>query len=584
MEINMNKLYGLMILLVMVGMTSAAVYVTVNPEARLYFSRDEPVPEVPVISMIECGDGWSNSCAIGAMDGNLIERQLYHENTQSEDFIGTICFEIECAEGLMGDVDGIKDFNSVVFIDPNNDSFSCNTNACIERLSATKVKIVPTDAAYTFVSGTVTYSEIQIDFIDGAYGNYVLTAYVRVSNETDPEPTPTPTPEPTPTPDPTPTPTPTPDNSSVSGDTVVVPAGNIAWNTSVSVPTGKKITLQGAGIDFTTINMSTRGVAINLYQSGSRVTGFTIIDGYVKTDGAGWRVDHCKVYSESKLIVGVYARGTSSSGAHPTGLVDNCDFYNARVGVVGSAAMLDEKDWQHMVWTNDLDLGTGNNIVYVEDCHFDHNVFSNAVDSNYGGAYVFRYNIVNGTYIEAHSVQGDNRAVRRWEIYGNILNSSGMGIYYPYRIRGGTGVIFNDTLIGRFTRYGIALDNVRSYDARGEGGRCDGNSTWDGNEDETGYPCRDQIGRGPDVVQWNHSVPAGEYTQPLIPAYAWENRRKEDNILYPFRVINSGQDHIKSDRDYYNHNETFDGSTGVGVGLYADMPCNCTSGVAKTGE
>ncbi len=368
-------------------------------------------------------------------------------------------------------------------------------------------------------------------------------------------------------------------NSASDGDTVVVPAGSCTWSASVSVPNSKKITLQGAGIDMTTITMSPSGEDINIGQSGSRVTGFTIIDGSVATDGDGWRVDHCKFYRASSFGVGVYVRGVRSSAAHPTGLVDNCSFYNARVLILGTAAMLHENDWQHVLWTTSLDLGTNNSVVYVEDCDFEFDVFGNVIDTNYGGAYVFRFNHISGVYIECHSVQGNNRATRRWEIYGNTIDNPGRSIYYPYRLRGGTGVVFSNTIVGTWTNYGIALDNVRSYADVGDGGLCDGDSTWDGNADATGYPCRDQIGRGPDDPQWDHSPP-GAYTQPLVPAYAWENRRQSNNALVPFQVINSSEVHIQENRDFYNQTTTFDGTSGVGVGMLATRPSTCTPGVA----
>jgi chitodextrinase len=371
-----------------------------------------------------------------------------------------------------------------------------------------------------------------------------------------------------------------------TGDTVVIPAGDCEWSASVSVPNSKKITLQGAGIDgidTTTINMSHSGGDINIGESGSRVTGFIIKEGSVATGGDGWRVDHCKFYRASSCGEGVYVNGDRSSAAHPTGLVDNCSFYNTKVLIYGTIAMLEEHDWQHVLWTTSLDLGTNNSVVYVEDCNFEFDVFCNVIDANYGGAYVFRFNHTSGSYIECHSVQGNNRATRRWEIYENTIDNPGSNIYYPYRLRGGTGVVFNDTIVGNWTNYGIALDNIRSYDDVGVGGLCDGNSNWDGNEEDkdglaNGYPCRDQIGRGPDNPQWDHDDRVWTYTQPLVPAYAWGNR--SNNALVPFQVINSSEHHIQENRDFYNQTTTFDGTSGVGVGTLANRPSTCTPGVA----
>lgn len=370
-------------------------------------------------------------------------------------------------------------------------------------------------------------------------------------------------------------------NSASTGDVVVVPQGECTWSTKVSIPNNKKIILIGAGIESTVITRSSPSVAISMGQSGSRLTKFGFINGGVMVDGDGWRVDHCKFHNES-FFSSVEVRGTRANGDHPTGLVDHCVFHNARVVIIGTAATFSDGDHQHILWSQPLNLGLSNDAVYVEDCEFTANVFSNAVDCNYGGAYVFRYNTVDHPYIECHSVQGNNRATRRWEVYGNIINNTGDYMYMPFRLRGGTGTVFYNSIIGNWTFNKIALDNVRSYtgdvnDNTTGNGRCDGDSVWDGNEDATGYPCRDQIGRGPDSPQWIYS-PAGADTQPLIPAYAWINR-KEANAEVRFGVINSCGDHIQANRDFYNYDAFFNGSSGMGAGTLANRPHTCTDGV-----
>jgi hypothetical protein len=369
-------------------------------------------------------------------------------------------------------------------------------------------------------------------------------------------------------------------NSASPGDTVLVPAGNCTWSSGVSIPNDKKINLQGEGIDSTIITRDPAGEAVNLALSGSRVTGFSFTNGRICADGNGCRIDHCKLtFSSWTNGISIIGGKRRNPARHPAGLIDNCVLNNMRVRVIGSAFMLAEGPDQHELWSQPLGLGT-NNAVFVEDCNFELDVFGNAIDTNYGGAYVFRFNHISGTYIECHSVQNNNRATRRWEIYGNTIGNPGSGSkYYPYRLRGGTGVVFNDIIYDGWTNYGIALDNVRSYADRGDGGFCNGDSTWDGNEDATGYPCRDQIGRGPDNPQWDHISP-GIYTQPLVPVYAWENRRQSNNALVPFRVISSSQDHIQENRDFYNQTTTFDGTSGVGVGILAARPSTCTPGVA----
>ncbi len=68
-------------------------------------------------------------------------------------------------------------------------------------------------------------------------------------------------------------------NSASDGDRVLVPAGSCTWTAIVVVPNTKGITIQGAGIDVTTIvtnfaNNPTLKVNISPGNSLARVTGF----------------------------------------------------------------------------------------------------------------------------------------------------------------------------------------------------------------------------------------------------------------------------------------------------------------------
>ena len=362
-------------------------------------------------------------------------------------------------------------------------------------------------------------------------------------------------------------------DSAVDGDTVLVPAGECTWSGGVSIPSSKKITLQGAGIDQTIISGS--GTLVNLKVSSSRLTGFTFLGGGREVQGTGWRIDNCKIYSESTLIAGVYAQSSDeANGVHPEGLIDNCILYNARV-VTKAGALLSERDWQHRYWNAPLDIGTGNNTIYIEDCNITSTVTNN-IDASYGGAYVARFNTITKMQIEVHSVQATMRAGRKWEIYANQIENPGSNYWCPFFIRGGTGVIWGNTLSGSWTFKRVGFDNVRSHGSYGDGGQCDGTSPWDGNEDATGWPCRDQIGRSTDDWLWTDSNPYP--TQSSDPAYLWLNRVVGANIL-PVEVVNNCDDYIKPNRDYYNEVTSFDGTSGTGYGTLANRPTTCTTGV-----
>lgn len=336
-----------------------------------------------------------------------------------------------------------------------------------------------------------------------------------------------------------------------SGDTVVVPAGDVSWGMTVSIPDGKQITLLGAGIGNTVVNAS--GTAIEMNRSGARVSGFTIVDGTIDVDGDGWRIDHVEITRADSFGEGVIVFG-QRTGEHPTGVVDHCVFFNTRVLVMGAAAMLTENDSQHILWSQPLDLGSGDNVVYVEDSVFTATDFGNAVDANYGGRYVFRYNTLNDYYVEVHSVQGNNRAAQKWEIYNNTFNQVSNAMWVPAFIRGGTGVFFNNTFTGAWGTPAPALDNVRSSeDVGGDAGRADGTSPWDGNEPGLfGYPARDQIGRSTDQWTWSASNPYPP--QALDPAYAWNNTYGSDTDVGFFVHGRAGYNdiHIVEGRDFYN--------------------------------
>lgn len=333
-------------------------------------------------------------------------------------------------------------------------------------------------------------------------------------------------------------------NSASSGDTVNVPSGKATWSTTVSIPSSKKITLQGSGMDSTVITLTTS--AINMNESGSRVTGFGFIlssgDTIIEAKGRGWRIDHCRFNNTTGgSRVTVYGTGINST-IEPAGLVDHNIIINGRVMVNGMGTF--EK--MSGIWAKPLGLGT-DDAVYVEDNTFTRNdgAYRNAVDANRGGKYVFRYNHLTNTYLEAHSLQSDQeRATRKFEIYNNTINSE-VAAWSPMFIRGGTGVIFNNTVTGRYSD-GIVLDNVRDSSSIGVSGSCNGSSSWDGNTPgQSGWPCRDQIGRSTDASLWTSNGSKGP-AQASDPAYFWNNKMNGADINVTIRAS-----HIQRGRDVF---------------------------------
>ncbi|MBN2613436.1 MAG: hypothetical protein JXB00_17915 [Bacteroidales bacterium] len=341
-------------------------------------------------------------------------------------------------------------------------------------------------------------------------------------------------------------------DSAESGAIIKIPPGTATWSSTLTIPDNKQITLVGSGEKSTVIcsDTNTPERVINMNASGSRITkiGFRLANNNgvgITVRGEGWRIDQCRFDNNiDQTIEGVDARGQSSDGKFPVGVVDHCTFNNIRVLVTGDASLKADE-----IWAQPLGLGT-DNAVFVEDCIFTFTQFGNAIDANYGGRYVFRHNIVNDAYIEAHSLQSTSRATRSWEIYSNSINQVTRNMWAPFFLRGGTGVVFDNNLTGNWSSGpAIVVDNRRSFQSLGEGGICDGTSPWDGNEEPNGYPARDQIGRSTDQWLWTDDNPYP--TQELDPFYQWNNIYNGSTLLV--YVHNNCEMSIKENRDFYNN-------------------------------
>jgi hypothetical protein len=270
----------------------------------------------------------------------------------------------------------------------------------------------------------------------------------------------------------------------------------------------------------------------------------------IQVDGEGWRIDHNK-FTCASFATSVFVRGGRVNDS-PTGLIDHNTFFNMRALVYGYPATILAEQLGSTQWTEPLGLGTVE-AVYVEDNNYTFTVFGNVQDCQYSGRYVFRYNTVSDVYIEAHSVYPEfTRACRKWEIYGNTFRAVSSETFFTAFLRGGTGVVYNNTWrvdgAGTWGTTYISLDNHRSGVTGGPNwGLCDGTHAIDGNADSSGWPCRDQIGRGSDmsIMTATNLNPA----QTSEPAYFWGNTC--NGATCGVIVVNGSSAHIKPNRDYF---------------------------------
>lgn len=388
-----------------------------------------------------------------------------------------------------------------------------------------------------------------------------------------------------------------------SGDVIYVPAGTGSVNFGSSTVTiNKSVKVVGPGRDALTVTWTgTVAFTSSSDTNDWRISGFTFSTATNQTaidvvGGTGWRVDSCRYDNNISASSGVFVRTnilyTSSS---IKGVIDSNIINHGKVLTNnGSVGLL----IGGYLWRDPLGLG-GEDAVYVEDNTFTFTTATssgNCMDSNRGAKYVFRYNTVTQTGTMSHSLQAAaERGTRKQEIYGNRFNSLANTTFAGAYQRGGTGVIFyNDFTSEVPYNASVLLDNVRSVDPDTSdnttgAGACDGDHIWDGNEDSSGYPCRDQIGRSSDSSLWTDGSSPSP-TQELSPMYLWAEYA--GGVAQKAYVATEGlnSSHIKHNRDYYDYNPAFlttgtpvvgDNTTGgVGCGTLASRPSTCTTGVA----
>jgi hypothetical protein len=380
------------------------------------------------------------------------------------------------------------------------------------------------------------------------------------------------------------------------GDTINVIAGDgkADWGANaVTIPNDKALAIIGPGKANLTINL-TGNYAFTIMGSASRISGFTFVSPSnskytaINAKGQGWRVDHCGYNSiVNSDTVGtasfVFANDLDVSYGAPSGLVDNNTIITGKILIAGGSTFTE----MGTIFSSALNLGS-DDTVYIEDNVFTttidpDTIISLAVDAVYAGSYVFRYNTLVHYDVLTHGLQEySTRGTRKWEIYGNSFEAKGTAANTMINMKAGTGVIFYNLEVSvspnDFT-YFITLQHERDVDKNQYGAfdDCDGSESCDGNEvGKSGWLCRDQVGAGTDAAAWTNPVEAGP-AQGKTPAYFWVNKDTDGN--WP-DVYNPNDTHIKENRDFYNFDSSFDGSSGCGCGTLANRPATCTVGTA----
>jgi hypothetical protein len=304
-------------------------------------------------------------------------------------------------------------------------------------------------------------------------------------------------------------------SSASSGDTIIVPGGSCTWATVLAIPSTKVITLNGQGV---TINGALDVTSGSSTSNVTSITGFTWTStGYCGTTNAitthstvstGWVRIFSNTFSENTNGTFICTEG---DGTHA--LIDHNTFTLGSSG--GGAELIHVLGDSSAGWSTDVVPG-GPDMVFIETNTFTYNCSSgcnfggtSAVQSYWGARTVFRNNLVTDMQVDEHGTCGLTWA-RWWELYNNnfIVNPAINQSNY-FAIRGGSGVIYGNTIINPSNNSGGGYLQLTDD--------CSGT-----------YPDRDQIGRGINQIS--------------SPAYLWSTD--------PHITISSTSADVQLNRDY----------------------------------
>lgn len=374
-------------------------------------------------------------------------------------------------------------------------------------------------------------------------------------------------------------------NSAQDGDTIQIPAGSCTWSSAVTVTKG--ITLMGSGETSTVITADNTGLLdIDISGAAFRLSGMGFkgnAAGAILIDGAftGLRVDHCRFTDISGrcFIIGYYTQLKPAI----TGVFDHITYVDTSTSTTRNFMLLYGDD---NAWNMPDDYGSAN-AVFIEDSSFTFaaGAFGVVCDGEHGARLVMRHNTITNGQLGWHDTGSTPaaRSTRKFELYNNTFYCTTLDCGWgAIGFRGGTGVVFNNIIpiypngyenpsasqIFRVTAIGGkpwttacdgTVDRICSdfrshcsasdhracagdYDCTGAGtcsidactqdSECGSGNTclqkFDGHLDFTGWPCRDQTGRGQDDPV--------THVQASSPLYWWNdidgNKKCTDSLRH----------------------------------------------------
>ena len=391
-------------------------------------------------------------------------------------------------------------------------------------------------------------------------------------------------------------------NIASRGDTVTVPAGSCTWSGTLTIT--KAIILQGAGKDssiikagFTAPNIdSSNYTNFMLYYNPSsiasdsdvmlRITGFTFDTDY---RAAGIYIRNNSLTPLRKLVIdnnyfpnswdGNVSRWNYISTIRVSGTIYGVIHSNTISGYPKLAfSGMASNAWNYQTYTHgsaDTIYFEDNEIISAGQRYGGTTSSSWWNDIGAGATAVYRYNTFH-TYRTDNwcdgpnthgNVQGPVYAGMGSEIYGNyFMHDAGTATAMnPFSQRGGKNLGFYNKV------YALGSGGSRLLET-------------------------EQAGKGADFESpTNHTCPSGTLyagtkscasdgqPQHVWRTYIWNNRVGTSGsgsiITHQGWAVTSPEQALRPNVDYFLHNQSFDGSIGVGCGKLSNRPLNCRAGV-----
>ncbi|MFN0127103.1 MAG: hypothetical protein ACKV19_10520 [Verrucomicrobiales bacterium] len=301
-----------------------------------------------------------------------------------------------------------------------------------------------------------------------------------------------------------------------NGDTLIIPAGVVTWDTNLHI--NKNINIQGDGVgktiiiddidktlgssgnsnwnesafSFATPTSSLTRLSGIEFRSGSRQSSYST--GIIQTEAsAQFVIEHCKFDKLNRRAL--YFWGGS------IGVVSKCDFHliSGVQAIVFFQSNLNGGSYGDGSYVNSPDYGALG-AVYVEDCtihgHTDGGL--NMTDGFSGAKFVIRFNTIKEIGVGVHGTESTNRhrGARALEVYhNNFIDESGRPDYALIELRSGCGKFFNNTATGQWS-HDFVLTNYRNWAAFPPWGGADGTMLWDKNDTSDGAATPGGAGDG----------------------------------------------------------------------------------------